>query len=1026
MKPYYYIVLALVVLALGSSFWVIPGGPEIALMYFKDKQYRLAREASKAHLTSDRLPVSVVKLLTELDLEFGDVNGAVALMERYVRQNPGNLEALQRLATYYQYAQRPQEYLATLEQINRLRPTEENLRELSSTYNFVGQYDKQIATLNNLLEDNTENPQDFLDLANLQASQGVVADAGETLKEFEALHPRVITDTTVELLVSLLLDTGKPDLAFARAVAWLSKQPNPETAARFSSLLHFKKQPALALRLLEPYEKIADNWPYLLAELIQVQIANGRENIAHARLKRLYSQGRLPDEVLESFLDLSLTRGESAMAFQVVQERGLILLPDWLLVNLAETAVSANRKDFTRQMLRELGEGFLGNHPVVAAELALAGDDESAGRRWIAQAEHATLSWEQQVALAHLYGKIGREQDAFNLLVRLASSEEVRDEVAGELAEYYLKMDKAREGLPLFERLRSRRPTPAIEAAWAVLATAAGQEEAVMAWLNTAKGTRLSNQFLTDLHFVASENNKPALALASAEQLYRRVGGRQERFWLADALVAAGRPLDALPHLRSLLPGSSEERDAYVSALSAARAKGAPVGDELRRYWTQELAQPGLREERKEEAVYALLDLDAYTTVLPTLAEWGRKKGDSWLYGYIDAAIKAGRKQELIAFLQEELDRKDLSNSTKEARLYTLIEYGGEAAALPYLRRFADASGSNWVFAYQDALEKLGRRDELLAYWKARAARTDLPASERRSMADRLLEAGQKRLSEQVLLDLARDASPDSPSVSQLLFLWGPRPAPAALEWLEGRARSSSGVAQAGWMNHLINAGAPRRAIAVVEGTTPPSDQDSAVLDAHLNALVAAKEGAKLSAVADRQIGLENNPQRLRRLARLGLELNQSGAAQKAYSKLLSLAPNDPEALKRLGMLASTEADYSLARQYFEIYLRSDVNDYESSYYYGESLLHAKDLAAARVRYELALRLIEGSPEKTFGMRLIRAHLLHRIGREEESLIAFEALTQERPNDKNLRADFAAVLLEQGRPAIAQRVLSTP
>src|SRR3990167_4608941 len=182
------------------------------------------------------------------------------------------------------------------------------------------------------------------------------------------------------------------------------------------------------------------------------------------------------------------------------------------------------------------------------------------------------------------------------------------------------------------------------------------------------------------------------------------MGGRPERLWLAHALAAAGRPLDALPHLRALLPGGPEEKEAYASALSAARARGAPVGDELRYFWTQELAQPALTEERREETVYALLDLDAYTTVLPTLADLARKKGDSWLHGYIDAATKAGRKQELIAFLQQELDRKDLPNSAQESRLYALVDSGGEAAAPPFLRRFFAAPGGDWGVFYKKYL----------------------------------------------------------------------------------------------------------------------------------------------------------------------------------------------------------------------------------------------------------------------------------------------------------------------------------
>ncbi len=1022
MKHYHYIVLAIIVAAgLSASFWLLPRKQEIALMYFKGHQLEAARRASQVQ-ASGPLSISDAKLRSELYLALGDVDQAVSLLERFVSQNPGNLDALRRLGTYYQYAQRPTDYILTLEKIAASQPSEAVLRELSEIYNFTARYEKQIAALEILLEHYPKNPKDFLDLAGLQATRGVKADAVTTLQRFESRYPRAITASTVELLVSLLLDNGRAEEAYTRASSWLSQQPNTETAARFADLFHFKGQPAPALRLLQPFEKFADNDPYLLAELIQVQIANGLSEAAFDRLKRLDSEKRLPDDLFESFIDLLLTRNETALAIRAVQERGFSLLPGWLLANLADATVAAHRADFAQQMVAVVGEEFLASHPVLAGELALLRGDQGAAGRWITIAERAHLPIEQKVALAELYDRVGRQQDAFDLLVRLAPLDETPEAALTDLAQRYLKLRRAKEGLVLFEKLRSSRPSSKFYPGWALLAAGIGEGKAVRAWLDTADGKKAGNQLLTDLYYLANESSEPTLALATAERLYGNRGGGNERLLLAKALVAAGRPSDALPHLRVLLPGGSDEETAYAEALSAALVKGAPVGEELHKFWAQKLVEPGLTDTRREEAVYALLDLKAYSTVLPTLAEWARRKGDPWFSGYLEAAVQAGRKNELIAFLQKELDRTDLSQETKETRLYALMDQGADGAALPYLRRFAETYGDNWVFAYEDALRKLGRREELLAFWKVHAARAGLPNSERRSMVDRMLEEGQKGLAEKALLELARDAPPESRDVSQLLFLWGPRPAPPALNWLEARARSSSGAERAAWMNHLTNAGAPRRAIAVMAGQEPPTR--SALLDAYLDALVSAHDGTALSTVLDRTVSLENDPQRLRRFSRLALELEQNTVARKVYSKLLSLAPRDPEALRRMGALAFSAADYSAAKSYLASYLSLGEGDYESNYYYGELLIREKGRVAARIYYGRALRQIERSSQTAFAPRVTRALLLHRMGRTEESLAAFETLLKERPKDKNLRADYVTILLDQGRREAARRVLS--
>jgi predicted Zn-dependent protease len=1026
MKLRRYSLLGWVIAAIGLavSFWLIPKGPEIALMHFRDRQYDMARRTYEQQLKSGSLSVSVVKPLTELYLEYGEVEQAVAVMERFVSQNPDNIQALRRLAKYYQYAQRPNEFLVTLEKITRLEVTEGDLRELSSIYNFVGQYDKQISTLKTLTERYPTRGQDFLDLANLQAAQGRAKEAVGTLKQFETRFPAAITAETAELLMSLMLDVDQGEAARARASAWLSEHPQPETVARFASLFHYKKEPALAWEILKPFEKIADSHPDLLAELVQVQIATGRAEPAFARLKALYEQRRLPDSSFESLIDLALERKDTELAFRAAQEKNLNLLPDWLLLNLAEMALASQRTDFAQEMVKKLGDNFLKGRPVLAAEIALARGDRTSAERWIAQAQQSDLSLEQSLALGGLYGRLGRRQEALALLARLASMKDVPDAVFSDLAENYLQLGRAREGLALFDQLRSRRSSPNILAGWALLAASAGRANEVKVWLESVPQKNLSDRLLRDLYYAASEAREPGLAVASAERLYNRRGGRAERLILANALVSAGRPQEALPHLRSLLPGGPEEVEAYSAALAGAVAKGAPVTEEARQFWTQQLTQPNLTVVRRREVVHALLELGAYATVLPTLATLARQQGGDWFFAYVDASVKSGKKAELTAFLQSELDRTDLSSEVKETRLYALIEHGGEAAALPYLKRFAESARGNWMFAYEEALKKLRRRDELIAFWKSLAARKDLPADEKRLLASRMLEAGQKELAEQVLLELAATAPPDSKDVAQLLFLWGPRPPKVALDWMETRAFASTGSARAAWLNHLINAGASRRASDVAAKQLPSPGSEPAVWDAYLAGLAAARDLAALAAAAEREISVTTDPSRLQRLARLCFENSQNACARQAYTKLLGLRPNDPEALRRLGVLSYWGSDYSAAKRYLASYLESGQGDYESNYYFGELLLREKNRAAAKTYYSRALEQIDRIQEKTLSVRIVRAHLLHRTGRIAEALSAFEAMLKERPDDKTLRAEYVGILLEEGRHDLAQKVLS--
>lgn len=198
------------------------------------------------------------------------------------------------------------------------------------------------------------------------------------------------------------------------------------------------------------------------------------------------------------------------------------------------------------------------------------------------------------------------------------------------------------------------------------------------------------------------------------------------------------------------------------------------------------------------------------------------------------------------------------------------------------------------------------------------------------------------------------------------------------------------------------------------------------MFETFLDALVAAKDGPGLATAINRELDKEKDPERLRKYAGLALQLNQSSTAQKAYEKLLSLKANDQDALKSLGSLEFQQGKHAQAEQYLARYLARGQGDYRSNYYYGEVLIRARKRSAALMYYQRALRQIEESTPKPFAMRLVEAQLLNRVGRIEESIAAFESLLKQWPQDKNLRADYAAMLIDRGRYKDARRILSLP
>ena len=140
-----------------------------------------------------------------------------------------SLDALRQLTRYYQMSQRTAEYVRALERLVTLEaaPSEATLRELSDIYNFTGDLPRQILTLQKLTRLYPSEPHDLIDLANLQAAYGQLAEAAVTLEKFEAAQPDSTPLDTVHFLLSVLLDSSQSEKADRQARAWLTAMTRP-------------------------------------------------------------------------------------------------------------------------------------------------------------------------------------------------------------------------------------------------------------------------------------------------------------------------------------------------------------------------------------------------------------------------------------------------------------------------------------------------------------------------------------------------------------------------------------------------------------------------------------------------------------------------------------------------------------------------------------------------------------------------------------------------------------------------------
>ncbi|WP_376961091.1 tetratricopeptide repeat protein [Azospirillum sp. A26] len=954
--------------------------------------------------------------LTRLTLAQGDVERAIELTEGFLAAEPSSVEARELLDRLYQDAQRPGDRLENLKTLAEMRNSADLFRELAYAAGFRNRMGMKAEALVRYCTLRPEDIEAQQELAALLASRGDHAGAVDWLLRADDRATGNIQPDSRELLMSLLIDLDREDEAYERARRWLGEQPTVADMIGLASQLAAASRPDLGLRLIEPQvtgPQGTGRAPVLALELtyIDLLIATDRREPARTRLSAL--SGPVEDAQFGRLLALEVNAGMPRAALEATKGRDLHLVPDWVLAGLAETALRDGDRAFPDRLYRELGDGFLDDYPILAANIALGRGDSAAAAGWAERALASDgladkgLMMGDRLGAIRILDRTGRRAAAVADFDRMPLSGTVPEELLEELAALFIDFDRASAGLAWFTARRQATQSPAAAQGWARLAAKAGDPAAVADWL--AGQPKLSLALLQDIAGSAAERasanpaaNRPAaaLALAAAQRAFALDSSPRSRLALAGALTATGKPADALPLLAPLLDGGGAEVEAaYIAALD-----GAGRSEELARHLTARLARGTLSDAEQQAIVTMLLDHKAYRAALPLLRVWaerqgGTRSGEDWLSVYADAAAKANVLPDLAGLLQ------------------------GRAAAAP----LAEAEDA----LYRDTLTKLGRKADLRRYLLARATDDRLPADRRREPVSALLVLGDKAGAEQALQRLAAGQGPQSEDFRQLAYLWGPRPPATGLDWIEARAKAAgTPTEQAAWYDRLAEYGGGRRVIAGLGGQglggQAAAPAQPALKTPFIEALAAAGKGKELAAAVRTALPEEASPDRLRRYARLAEQTGQRAAASQAWTALLARKPEDADALRQLGMLAYDENRLADAERLLRRYVATGPNDYEAHYFLGEALTALKRPTVATPFYRTALSQLRVRATRGDAAIQTEANLLNRLGKVDDAVALFEGLRKRRPADRQLKADYASMLIENGRLPEARRVLALP
>jgi predicted Zn-dependent protease len=966
------------VLGAAAGYFLVPKEKEMALIKYKEQVYDFdkdayaSKDAYRRRFDEGDHSVDVVNALVDIYLQEGAVDEAIVVLEAYVNDHPNNIPARKQLGTLYQYAQRPADYLRNLEKIRDISGDDDVLRGLSDIYSFNEEYGKQAEVMGQLIstKDKPLEAAQYLDLANLQASEKKPKDAIKTLSALKKAYPDAVPYDAQRLLVSLLLDEGDKEAAIAEAISWKTRAASDEELAQLSNLLHYKGEVALADKYMASFDadKISKS-PVLLAELTQIYLAQGKDQEAFQVLEGLRASGTLSDELIDSYLMLALRYKNDELVEELMARVSPEVIAEPQAISLVEVARSSGRGGLLEQVSERLGTPeYLQAHPLFALVLGLASHEEGISEKVAAFLDATEMTGPQRIMLARACTGAGDMPCAERLIAELKQGEIDAARVAA-VGTLYLDIRNYEDGLAFVEQYRAVHSSADVETVWVKLAAATGKDAEVVDWMAKNEGL-LSEGLLTNLFFLAGDIGHDPLAMDAAKMLNERVNTPETRNYLAHAYMKNGQFEEALALLREADELTDEMVDAYLASLIKQAKKDPSYRDELAKFASEQFSSGSMSERRKLALVYALIDGGRADIAMPYIRQFALRSGGDWAYIYAENLNKMGKYEEARQFWLMAARRPGVKPGEKRSIAFALLESGYRGDALGLFTDLAQnaAPGSadvnQLLYIWGPRLEH-----EHLDWLYARAARTNDPAEKSAWLKLIVDSAGADGI------EYLADAHPEALQNKEVLTTYleakyGKRDEKALDAMLEGIRKGAYGAdVPREYARFARDYGMPQRSVAAYKMLLAVNKNDEEAL---------------------REVGTQS-----------------FGAAD--YS----------EAKDHLG-------NYLMLRKESAAEAAPDAQAYLAYFYYAEMLRREGEKKEAARYYRATVDVVGAEHVPTADMESKRQQSRIYLGAVKEGTQGFQEAVTRFPDDSVLRADYATTLVELKRYEEARGVMKSP
>ncbi len=965
----YVIAVCLTIAGLVGGYLIFPQQDEIARMEVQDFNYEDPEAAYEARYQAGDRSVDTVQQLVRIHTNTGNVNRAIEVLEVYVAEHPEDEKALSQLAKLYQFAQRYEDYVRTLEAMRAQNETPELLKELAQLYDFFQMPEKQKEALEALrqYEGEADKPDTLSLLANLRSTEKDYAGVVELLDRLLEKSPEDYTENDAIRHTDALLALDRDEDALRQVITWYQlPQGTPANTAGLVDMLHYQGNIPLAKQAMQSIGAEAVNKsPALLQSWVLILLDEGEKERAYKLLLAMEQQEALPRRLVPDLMYLSLAYDNDPLFEKLAEEHGLHGLEEAQLADIWLRSVLDKQGKLARLVEDHVEQGTPQSYPMVRALIA-AKERTSDRHERIRGLLAADLSPRDRIRMAEAMAAFNERRYARDFLSGLPDIAGLDRGSLAALESIYLRLGDIESAERYIARLKEAERLEELAPIGLRTAAAIGNRSVLREWRAKQKldQKEADTKLITDLFYQAANRGHLELALEVMQWQNDENEIYKARRGIADIYARTGRYDAALALLENDAPRNEKEIKDRIFLLS----KLAP---------------------RSEKYRNKLVNL---------------------------AKQYSGGKN---------------SRSLKEAFVFALQDAGAETQSLPFMKQLADQYGGQWLLVYADTIERYGNID-VATYYRLKAAEDPNFSPETKlSLAYALADRGYRPQAEQMLTTLANRPETRIDATKQLAYLWGVRPTDEQRDWLRARWKAAEGEEKEIY-GDLVTGSLPEDAVVAFVQEDRSVLEIDGLKKQYIELLARDRKLGPELAMTEEWAEANQDARPLIKLARLAHNYGDYDLAQQGYASALAIDPNATDALVGGTITAYTKADYETSKNYFQRYLAmaqeaeqvTSPNLHEAYYSYAEQMRRQEGIEVAAPYYRRVIELTRlGRFEDPRSLSLA-GQSASWINEPEVSDTVFDYAFARHRDNEIVRADKAALLIDQKKYDEARAILN--